>query len=265
MYKPFYNLIKPPFSKGMPSSDLFMSEGMEEILSRLIYVVNNKMFATVSGECGTGKSTLLRKLKSSLDDKIYDLVYIADSKLTPRNFYNAVLNQFGVEGAFYRGDSKRLLHREIAAMTETRNRIICIIVDEAHLLDKEMLEEIRFLLNSKMDSESPVSLLLVGQLDLEFMLDKRTSLAISQRIDFRCRLCQMTLEETIAYIRHQMNYAGASKEIFLKPAAKEIFEFSGGIARIVNKICNKCLMYGAINKKKTIDAKIAGEIIEHES
>ncbi|MDR2458354.1 MAG: AAA family ATPase, partial [Clostridiales Family XIII bacterium] len=109
----FFQFKETPFSKGIPTEKLFMSEGQEEALMRLKYVVENNMFAVITGECGTGKTTVLRMLKDELDEKKYSFIYLTDSKLTPRHFYNGVLKQLGCEGAFYRGDCRRLLHQEI--------------------------------------------------------------------------------------------------------------------------------------------------------
>jgi type II secretory pathway predicted ATPase ExeA len=260
----YYALAKYPFPKGMPSSEIFIAESQEETLTRLKYVVNNKLFATVTGDCGSGKTTVLRKLKGFLDEKKFDFLYITESQLTPRHFYNGLLSQLGRDGAFYRGDCRRILHQEIELINFVRNRNLVIAVDEAHLLSKEMLEEIRFLLNFKMDSESPLALILVGQPELEANLDKRSSMAIRQRIDFRCRLIPLNLAETTEYIQHQLRYAGSQENIFDESAIKEIYSFSGGSVRLINKVCLSCLVYGSINETKTIGEQVVKGIIECE-
>ncbi|NLD67174.1 MAG: ATP-binding protein, partial [Crenarchaeota archaeon] len=123
-------------------------------------------FAVVSGDCGTGKTTTIRKFRDSLDASKYMVMYLSDSKLTPRHFYKGLLEQLGCEAKFYRGDAKRQLHREIELLRGIHNLLPVVVVDEAHLLDKEMLEEVRFLLNFKMDAQSPMALILVGQNEL---------------------------------------------------------------------------------------------------
>jgi type II secretory pathway predicted ATPase ExeA len=260
----FYNLEKTPFVKNIPTDKLFAMDNQEEALNRLEHVANNKQFATLTGEVGTGKTTVLRKLKDSLDEKKYDFLYITDSKLTPRHFYNGLLCQLGREGAFYRGDCRRILHQEIELINGIRKRNLVIAVDEAHLLDREMLEELRFLLNFKMDSESPLALILVGQPELELNLEKKVSLAIKQRIDFRCRLYHLTEQETEKYIKHHLIYAGTQEPIFDETGVKEIFAFSSGLARMINKVCISCLLYGSLAKEKTIDGNIVKGIIETE-
>jgi type II secretory pathway predicted ATPase ExeA len=264
MFEKFYNLESSPFTKSIQNSQIFSFESQEETLNRLNYVVNNKLFATVTGEVGSGKSTILRKLKGSLDEKKYEFLYIVDSKLTPRHFYNGLLSQLGREGAFYRGDSRRILHHEIELINVVYKRILIISVDEAHLLNKEMLEELRFLLNFKMDSESPLALILSGQPELELTLEKRISLAIKQRIDFRCRLSPMNMEETGEYIKHQLKIVGSKEMIFDDSAINTIFAFTSGNARFVNKVCTSCLMFGAIEKEKIISGNLVESIIESE-
>lgn len=101
----------------------------------------------VTGDCGTGKTTTVRLFKASLDPGMFMVMYLADSKLTPRHFYKGLLEQLGCESKFYRGDAKRQLHREIKLMRGIQHLQPVVAVDEAHLLDKEMLEEVRFLLN----------------------------------------------------------------------------------------------------------------------
>ena len=264
MFKDFYGLTATPFTKGPPSFGLFMTDCHLEALARLVYVVEKRKFAVVTGDCGNGKSTLLRKLSESLDDRKYEFLYLADSKMTPRNLYNSLLCQLGREGAFYRGDCRRKLHQEVTLLQGLRRRELVVAVDEAHLLDQEMLEEIRLLLNHNMDSENPLSLILCGQPELETNLCRRRSEAIKQRIDFHCRLQPMTQAETAEYIKHHLTGAGASKPIFLESAVREIYSYSAGSARLVNKACYACLIFGHVNKLETIGETAVVEVIESE-
>jgi general secretion pathway protein A len=166
MFEEFYGLSNIPFSRDIPSTRIYQPVMLEEILGRLNYAAQRQLFAVVTGDCGTGKTTTIRMLKDSLDPAKYMVLYLADSKLTPRHFYKGLLAQLGVEAMFYRGDAKRQLHHEIELMRGIQHLQPVVIVDEAHLLDREMLEEVRFLLNFKMDSQSPMALILVGQSEL---------------------------------------------------------------------------------------------------
>ena len=158
MFETFYGLNKTPFSRDIPTDQLYQSLMLEEILGRLEYAVKRQLFTVITGDCGTGKTTTIRCFKDSLDSSKFIVMYMADSKLTPRHFYKGLLEQMGCEAKFYRGDAKRQLHREIELMRGIHKLQPVVIVDEAHLLDKEMLEEVRFLLNFRMDAVSPMAL-----------------------------------------------------------------------------------------------------------
>nr|WP_247740842.1 ATP-binding protein [Cohnella sp. LGH] len=110
-------------------------------MGRLEYAAERQWFAVVTGDCGTGKTTTIRRFSEILDTAKFKVLYLADSKLTPRNFYKGLLDQLGCESKFYRGDAKRQLHREIELMRGIHRLQPIVVVDEAHLLSREMLEE----------------------------------------------------------------------------------------------------------------------------
>lgn len=260
----FYRFQKIPFDRAIPTEHLFMTERHEEILARVTYAIERQWFVVLTGACGSGKSTLLRLLMRTLDPFRYRCLYLADSKLTPRHFYNGILRQLGVEGAFYRGDSKRLLHKEIALMVQSQKIQPVIVIDEAHLLDREMLEELRFLLNFNVDSESPLALVLSGQPELNDKLNRQAFLAISQRVNMRCFAKNLDLTETKDYILQQLAYARSPSDIFADDAIEEIFHRSAGSPRLINKICTHALIYGAQRQKGVLSANDIRFVIEQE-
>jgi|LSQX01.1.fsa_nt_gb general secretion pathway protein A len=260
----FYRFQKIPFDRAIPTEHLFMTERHEEILARITYAIERQWFVVLTGACGSGKSTLIRRLMRTLDPFRYRCLYLADSKLTPRHFYNGILRQLGVEGAFYRGDSKRLLHREISLMVQSQKIQPVILIDEAHLLDREMLEELRFLLNFNVDSESPLALVLSGQPELNDKLNRQAFLAISQRVNMRCFSKNLDLMETKDYIRQQLTYAGSPSDIFSDDAVEEIFHLSVGSPRLINKVCTHALIYGTQREKGVLSASDIRFVIEQE-
>ena len=264
MIEKHYGFEDTPFAKNMQSSRLFLAESQEEAVSRLTHVAENRLFGLMTGECGTGKTTVIRRLTDSLDPREFTVLYIADSKLTPRHFYNGLLSQLNRDGAFYRGDCRRKLHQEIENLYQIKHRKLVVINDEAHLLDNEMLQEVRFLINYKMDSENPLALILSGQPELERNLDREKARAIKQRIDCRCQLELFTLAETGEYIEHHMRAAGAKEKIFSDSAVREIYAYSIGSARLINKACTNCLLCGLSRKEKVIDGTMVKEVIESE-
>ena len=162
MFEPFFGFQKTPFQRDLPVAELFSTPAHEELISRLKYTVEKRFFSLITGEVGAGKSTALRRLDFMLNPNKYKVLYVSDSALTPRNFYGEILRQMDCEPKFYRGDAKRQMHKAILDLVENQGKAPVILVDEAHLLNKEMLEEIRFLLNFRMDSYNPMSLILVG-------------------------------------------------------------------------------------------------------
>lgn len=264
MFETFYGLQHTPFTRDLPTEALYMPVMLEETLERLEYAAQRQWFAVVTGDCGTGKTTAIRRITAALDAAKYKVLYVSDSKLTPRHFYKGVLEQLGCESKFYRGDAKRQLHREIEVLRGIHHIRPCVIVDEAHLLDREMLEEVRFLLNVRMDSESPMALLLVGQSELWDRLRMQTYTAIRQRIDLQCKFQHYDRSQTGEYIARHLTYAGSEQDIFSDGALDIIYQFSGGAARLINKVCTNGLIYGAVNKRRIIDDHMIKRIIEGE-
>ena len=265
MYEPFFEMNHTPFVNSIPVEDLYISEKHKEILGRLNYAAEANMFAVVTANVGVGKSTLIRKFAQTLNPEKYTVLYLADSQLTPRWFYKGLLDQLGIEAKFYRGDAKRQLHKQLRLIREIHHRNIIVIIDEAHLLDRETLEEVRFVLNTNMDSLNPMALVLVGQQnELWDKLRMQSYTAIRGRIDIKCELPGMDRSELEGYMKAHLNYAGAKGEIFTDAALDELHKYSVGSARAVNKAATHCLMNAAQRGKKLIDDSMVKTVINAE-
>ena len=189
MYEEFFGMKHTPFTNQIPANALFLSTSITEAAGRLCYAAEHQLFTVLTGEVGVGKSTTIRRVKATLPEERFLVLYLSDSQLTPRWFYNGLLQQLGAEPRFQRGDAKLSLHHQLEYIREARHMKVVTIVDEAHLLKKETLEEIRFMLNCQMDSMNPMALILVGQNELWDKLVKPAYAAIRQRIDqFAARL-----------------------------------------------------------------------------
>lgn len=264
MFEAFFGMNRTPFSRNLPTEDLYASQIMQEVIGRLIFTAERQLFAVVTGECGTGKTTTIRKFRDTLDPAKYEVMYLADSKLTPRHFYKGLLEQLGCEAKFYRGDAKRQLHREIELMLGIHQKRPVVIVDEAHLLDKEMLEEVRFLLNFKMDAQSPMALILVGQSELWERLNLQSYAAIKQRIDITSKFERMDRATTDAYVKKHLEYSGVTSEVFTDNALQVIYQYASGSARLVNKVCTQSLLYASQSNSRLIDDHMVTRVIEGE-
>ena len=193
MYETFFQMEHTPFSRNTPVADLYESPAMADTLGRLAYAADRQLFAVVTADAGCGKSTLIRRFVTSLPKEEYLFLYLSDSKLTPRWFYKGMLDQLGIESKFYRGDAKRQLQKEVEIIRGVQKKKVVCILDEAHLLEKETIEEFRFLLNYRFDSISPMALVLVGQTELWDKLRMQRYAAVRQRIDINCVLPHLCL------------------------------------------------------------------------
>jgi type II secretory pathway predicted ATPase ExeA len=264
MFEAYFGFTGTPFSRDIPVKELLDRESGKELHGRLNYVARTRAFGVFTGDAGTGKTTAIRRFCLELDGNRYRVLYLSDSALTPRNFYWETLHELGYEPRFYRSDAKRQLQKALAVLVDNEKKSPVVIVDEAHLLTREMLEEIRFLLNLRMDSYSALSLILVGQTELRETLKLQANKAISQRVDMRFHLPPLSREETTAYITKHLAAVKAPGEIFTQAAIGVMHEYSEGIPRRVNKVATACLMAAAGGNQKLIDDHLVRVVIESE-
>ena len=264
MFESFYGFTQTPFNRAIPTDKLYRGNDSDELIERLKWSAKGQLFAVMTGDSGTGKTTILRRFNDELQNSQYRVLYLSDSRMTPRTFYKGILEQLGFEAKYFRDEAKRQLHKEIEIMKGVHSILPVVIVDEAHLLDREMLEEIRFLLNFKMDSQSPMALILTGQTELWAKLKLQSYAAIRQRIDIQCAVGHMDRAQTSEYIKTHLAFAGCDKDIFSDAAIDGIFDFSSGILRLINKACTNSLIYGAQNRKTIIDDRMARLVIDCE-
>lgn len=265
MYESFFEMTNTPFVRNIPADRLYTSKKIEEAIGRLKYTVDNKRFSVVMADPGCGKSTLIRMFVAGLPKEKYLPLYLSDSKLTPRWLYAGLLDQMGLEAKINRGESKRILQREIENISLAQGKQVVCILDEAHLLDKETLEEFRFLLNRNFDSESPMALILVGQKELwDQKLRLKTYTAIRQRIYMKIILEKLDASEIHGYIAAHLAYAGCKQELFTSDAEEEIYKISGGVYREINAVCEKSLLYAFQNQKRLIDGHMIRYVAEGE-
>ncbi len=264
MYETFFEMSHTPFINSVPVENLYLSSMLDETLARLEFVAEKRLFAVVTADVGCGKTTAIRKFTDSLPSDKYQVLYLSDSKLTPRWFYKGLLDQLGVEAKFYRGDSKRQLHMQLEVIRGVQGKTVVTIIDEAHLLERETLEEIRFLLNYKMDSLNPMALILVGQNELWEKLKLQRYAAIRQRLDIKCEIPQYDRAQTEEYIAVHLKYAQGVMEIFTDKAIDEIYKYSAGAPRAINKVSTHALMFASQRAKKLIDDHMIKTVIELE-
>jgi type II secretory pathway predicted ATPase ExeA len=264
MFEAFFGLSGTPFGRDIAVNHLMETAGSQELQERLKYVARTRSFGVFSGEAGVGKTTALRRFSQSLDTNQYRVLYLSDSALTPRNFYWETLHELGYQPRFYRSDAKRQLQKALGELTDNEKKTPVIIVDEAHLLSREMLEEIRFLLNLRMDSYNGLSLILAGQTELRETLKLQVNKAIWQRVDMRFHLPALNKDETAAYIMKHLAAVKTPGEIFTSAASGVIHEYCEGLPRKINKVATACLMAAPGKNLKLIDDHLVRVVIESE-
>ena len=257
LFESFFGLARMPFGSDLPVDELFRWQAFNDGLAYLTMVVNYRRTGILTGEPGTGKSTILRTFVGGLKDNGQPVIYIAEAGLEPRAFNYLVLTALGVEPKRDRTAAKQQLRNRL--MEHLDNLHPCIIlIDEAQLLAPEMLEELRLLTNANYDSVSPVALLLVGQTELRTRLTMSHTAALSQRVGLRCHLNQLTLVETKDYIGHHLKVSGATRSIFTEQACGAIHQHSHGLCRVVNNLATTSLLIAYQDRQPLVDDGIVG-------
>jgi len=248
----FFEMQGVPFTREIHANQLFVSTNQTEVSARLDYAVRHRQFCLLTGEAGTGKSTAVRTLAQRLDPVYHRFLYICDSALTPNLFYREVLLHFGIQPAFKSTDVKRQFHTLMLDFYENEKKIPVIVLDESHHFSETMLQELRFILNFKEDSMSPLSLIIVGQPSLRNTLKARQLEAIDQRIQMRFQMSGLTEDETKNYIRHQLKVTGTPHQIFSEEAVTAIHSFSHGNPRKINTLCSQGMLDAFVQESRIV-------------
>lgn len=264
MYKSFYHLRRNPFEITPDPSFLFPTNRHKEALAALYYGVRrHKGFVVMTGEVGTGKTLLVRWLLQLLKGSNVVYAYVFNSRLSPLEFLQFVAGDFGLATS---GKTKSELLLELGRFLVTRyqqNLTTVLVVDEAHHLAPEVLEEIRLLTNLETAREKLVQILLIGQPELDEKLDLVDLRQLKQRIALRARLEPLDREETSGYIRRRLQMAGATAEtgiLFPDDSVAEVYRHSRGIPRLINTICENALITAYARQLRSVPVDIVNEV-----
>ncbi len=244
MYESFFALKEKPFALTPNPRFLFLSKTHNEVYAHLIYGIESRAgFVEVTGEVGTGKTTILRTLLSHLDENKYRVAFIFNPKLTAFELLRNINREFGVadDGA----SNPDLIHslNEFLLSENEAGRTPILVIDEAQNLSGEVLEQIRLLSNLETEDDKLIQVILVGQPELRHHLSDHSLRQLNQRIAVRYQLRPLNREETASYILHRLNIAGRPDgNVFSAAALKKVFHCSGGIPRRINLICDRALL-----------------------
>jgi general secretion pathway protein A len=245
MYTAFYGLREKPFALSPDPRFLYLAGSHREALAHLLYgIEEGEGFISVTGEVGTGKTTLCRTLLERLDGDT-EVAFLFNPSRTALELLQSICAEFGL---LAEGLTRRSLMTQLDAFLVERKRQgrrVLLIIDEAQTLSENTLEQVRLLSNLETSREKLIQILLLGQPELDRKLDGRGLRQLRQRISVRWKLEPLSPEETRAYVRHRLSVAaGAPKELFSEAALREVHWRTGGVPRLVNQLCDRALLAG---------------------
>jgi len=253
VYEAYWELTDRPFRKTPDPRYLFLNETYEEALERLLFAVEEMEFALLTGEVGSGKTTLTRALVDRVGDR-YEVGMILNPRLPPRQFLKTVALELGVnEPPFHSNDLLERIHERLLALYEA-DRAALLVVDEAHLIPgKPTFEEIRLLTNFQLDDQNLVAIVLVGQPELRGRLRHRTYRALTQRVGVSFHLVPLSLDDTRAYLAHRLSVAGVERSLFEEEAVLRLHAATDGVPRLLNHLATQALIEGMARGADQID------------
>jgi general secretion pathway protein A len=267
MYLRFFGLNEKPFAITPDPRYLYLSERHAEALAHLLYGVNEAGgFIQLTGEVGTGKTTVVRTLLSRVPHHA-DVAVILNPRVTPVEFLLTICEELGLGIADADRDSVKhmvdALNRRLLSAHAEGRRII-VIVDEAQNLSPEVLEQVRLLTNLETPTQKLLQIILIGQPELRELLDRTELRQLAQRITGRYHWEPLSREETLGYIRHRLRVAGAAEDIFTPSALAEVHRLAAGVPRVINVTCDRALLGAYTQETRKVTSSLvrlaAGEV-----
>jgi general secretion pathway protein A len=245
MYRAFFGLNEKPFAITPDPRYLFLSERHAEALAHLLYGITEAGgFIQLTGEVGTGKTTVVRSLLAQTPQHA-EIALILNPRMTAAEFLLTICEELGIgvqdaaTGSLK--DLVDILSQYLLRAHGTGKRVV-LVVDEAQNLAPEVLEQVRLLTNLETNTQKLLQIILIGQPELRELLDRNELRQLAQRITGRYHLCPLTVDETIAYVRHRLRVAGATADIFTPAALREVHRLSHGVPRLINVLCDRALL-----------------------
>ena len=263
MYKQFFGLTKNPFEISPDPYFYHATPRHNEALANLHYGVGRrKGFIVITGEVGTGKTLLVRCLLAELRKNNIAFGYVFNPLLSTTEFFQYIMADLGLQ---YSGRSKTEMLLDLnrfLIQRHARGLITALVVDEAQALRPELLEEIRLLTNLETSQQKLLQIVLMGQPELEVVLDSPGLRQLKQRVSLRCQLLPLDEEQTRGYVLSRLERAGAKPEppIFEPEALAKVFEYSRGIPRIINNLCENGMVNAFAREQRNVTAEMIAEV-----
>lgn len=262
MYKSFYGLKENPFNVNPDPRFLYLTKQIEEALTGLMYgIQTRKGFITLTGEVGTGKTTLVNRLLDWLHHRKSRTAFLFNSRINSNQLFDFILAEFDIP-CDSKSKSQQLMKLNSWLLDRYRmGETVVLIIDEAQNLTYPVMEEIRLLTNLETSTEKLLQIILSGQPELEEKLKLPQLRQLRQRIMLRCKTAALSKEQTQSYIVERLKIAGAPGEAIFSPAAVDaIHIYSLGIPRVINLLCEHALVNGFVEQQRPIQPKIIEEV-----
>lgn len=255
MYRKHFGLTRHPFGRDLLPDELFLSAANRELEVRLGHLLDLRGIGLVTGDVGSGKTTLCRKVAASLHTGLYRVFYVPLTTGNAMDLYKCIAWELGLETERSRAALYRSIRCEVTRLCLEAKQRPVLIVDEAQHLRTDVLEDLRLLTNYEMDSQNRLCLVLVGQGELRRRLSMAVLEALSQRIVVRHHLGGLTREELALYLSHLLRLAGTELPLFEPAALEAIAQATNGLPRKVNLLAHHALTAAALAKAKVVSAE----------
>ncbi len=259
MYLDFYGFREKPFNLTPDPRFVFLSKTHREAFAHLLYGINNRVgFIALTGEVGSGKTTVLRALLSQLDTDHHRTALIFNPCLSPEVLLQNINREFGIPTNTSNNSIFLDSLNVFLLQQNAEGRTVVLVIDEAQNLEASVLEQIRLISNLETDREKLIQIVLAGQPEFVQILKRNEMRQLSQRINVRYHLQAMDFQDTVDYVSHRLSVAGGRGEvIFSRGGLKRIFRYSKGLPRLVNAACDRALLAGYTRDTAKIDSRIA--------
>lgn len=252
-----YGFTRTPFGRALAPQMLHRHGSHAEAVARLGWCISERGLGVVTGEVGAGKTVAIRAALAGLDTSRNTVIYLGNPAVGGRGLYAWIVTALGGVPRFHKASLIPQTMDLLAAEEHERGRSSILVLDEAHLLDTNQLEELRLLTNSEMDSHSPFACLLVGQPTLRRRIKLGTFAALDQRITLRYAMHGMDQTETASYLAHHLKLAGRADPLFSDDAVTLIHQVSRGLPRAVNNLAVQALVAAYAGNKSIVDESSA--------
>lgn len=252
---------KPPFDKNIPSKQLFLSRQIKQLFALLHQLLHRRGIALITGEIGAGKSTAIRAFIEQLEPNRFDIAYIADPTIGIRGILNSIALQLHLQGGYFKWQLLEQLKNTIEKNAYDFNKTTLLIIDEVQHLEPKTLEQLRLFTNFKIDSQTPLNLILLGQPDVNKTIRLQSLQALAQRTTVRYHLSGLDKVEAKPYVSHHLAIAGRTDPLFSDEVIEDIFQHAKGIPRVINNLCYACLLEIYQQNKNLVDTPTLEKVL----